>query len=53
MAKVNVFLPQSDRQSHRKTGQKLDAPEFHSGGIIIEKDFTKQAQENLEEASSF
>ena len=25
------FLP----QSHRQTGQKLDAPEFYSGGIKI------------------
>ena len=31
MAKVKVFL----QQSHRHTGQKLDAPQFHSGGIKI------------------
>ena len=32
IAKVKVFLPQSD--SHRQD-QKLDAPEFHSGGIKL------------------
>ena len=32
MAKVKVFLPQSDRVTDRQTGQKLDAPEFQSGG---------------------
>ena len=26
------FLP----QSHRQTGQKLDAPKFHSGGITLD-----------------
>ena len=30
MAKVKVFC---HRQSHRQTGQKIDAPEFHYGGI--------------------
>ena len=33
MAMVKVFLPQSHRQTESQTGQKLDAPEFHSRGI--------------------
>ena len=27
----------TDRKSHRQTGQKLNAPEFHSGGIEIQQ----------------
>ena len=26
------------QQSHRQTGQKVDAPEFHSGGMIIQQE---------------
>ena len=34
MAKVKVFFAKvTDRQSHRQTGQKLDAPKFHSVSI--------------------
>ena len=32
--RLKIFLArESDTQSHRQTGQKLNAPEFHSGGI--------------------
>ena len=32
---LKVFLPQSHRFTESQTGQKLDAQEFHSGGIKI------------------
>ena len=31
--KLKFFFKQSDRQTESLTGQKLDVPEFHSGGI--------------------
>ena len=32
--RLKIFC-HSHRQSHRQIGQKLDTPEFHSGGIKI------------------
>ena len=33
MAKVKVFFFATESLTESQTGQKLDAPEFHSGGI--------------------